>query len=116
MKQIILVAETGSDITPELAERYGIKMVPMHVTFGEETLDDGSFPAEKIKEYYQQNAMNWAYEKSAELATRIVEAKDYETFSAARAEFEAFEEAFREQIGGDEYLIFLEESALILNN
>lgn len=54
MKQIILVAETGSDITPELAERYGVKMVPMHVTFGEETLDDGSFPAEKIKEYYQQ--------------------------------------------------------------
>lgn len=64
----------------------------------------------------EQNAMNWAYEKSAELATRIVEAKDYETFSAARTEFEAFEEAFREQIGGDEYLIFLEESALILNN
>lgn len=54
MKQIILVAETGSDITPQLAEQYGIKMVPMHVTFGEETYDDGSFPPEKIKEYYQQ--------------------------------------------------------------
>ena len=53
MKKIILVAETGSDITPELATRYDIKMVPMHVTFGEETIDDGSFPAEKIREYYQ---------------------------------------------------------------
>ena len=54
MKQIILVAETGSDITPKLAEQYDIKMVPMHVTFGEETFDDGSFPVEKIKEYYQE--------------------------------------------------------------
>ncbi len=53
MKKIILVAETGSDITPELAAQYDIKMVPMHVTFGEETVDDGSFPAEKIREYYQ---------------------------------------------------------------
>lgn len=52
MKQIILVAETGSDITPELAARYGIEIVPMHVNFAEETLDDGSFPAEKIREYY----------------------------------------------------------------
>ena len=33
MSKIILVAETGSDITPELAERYGIEMVPMHVSF-----------------------------------------------------------------------------------
>ena len=52
MEQIILVAETGSDITPELSARYGIEMVPMHVNFAEETLDDGSFPAEKIREYY----------------------------------------------------------------
>lgn len=54
MKQIILVAETGSDITPQLAAQYGIKMVPMHVTFGEDTYDDGSFSPEKIKDYYQQ--------------------------------------------------------------
>ena len=54
MKKIVLVAETGSDITSELAEEYGIVIVPMHVTFGNETLDDGSFPAEKIPEYYQK--------------------------------------------------------------
>lgn len=54
MKQIILVAETGSDITPEFATRYGIEMVPMHVNFAEETLDDGSFPAERIRTYYQE--------------------------------------------------------------
>ena len=54
MQKIILLAESGSDITPELAERYGIQMVPMHVNFGEETWDDGSFPVEKIIDYYQE--------------------------------------------------------------
>lgn len=53
MSRIILVAETGSDITPELAEQYGIQMVPMHVSFEQETKDDGTFPVEEIREYYQ---------------------------------------------------------------
>ena len=52
MGKIILVAETGADISRELAEEYGIYIVPMHVTFDEETFDDGSFPVEKIVEYY----------------------------------------------------------------
>lgn len=52
MAKIVLVAESGSDLTPELAEEYGIHIVPMHVTFEEETFDDGSFPVEKIVEYY----------------------------------------------------------------
>ena len=52
MKSIILVAETGSDITPELASRYGIFLVPMHVTFDHETLDDGAFPIQRICDYY----------------------------------------------------------------
>lgn len=53
MSQIILVAETGSDITTELAERYAIEIVPMHVAFDDTTLDDGTFPAEQIVEYYR---------------------------------------------------------------
>lgn len=53
MAKIVLVAESGSDITPELAQEYGIHIVPMHVTFDEETFDDGSFPVEKIVEYYR---------------------------------------------------------------
>ena len=53
MSKIILVAESGSDITPELAEKYSIHVVPMHVAFDESTLDDGSFPPEQIVEYYQ---------------------------------------------------------------
>lgn len=52
MNPIILVAETGSDLTPELASKYNIKIVPMHVSFDNETLDDGSFPVEKICDYY----------------------------------------------------------------
>ena len=52
MKKIIVVAETGSDVTAELAEKYGIELVPMHVSFDTQTLDDGTFPAEKIVDYY----------------------------------------------------------------
>jgi len=54
MKKIILVAETGSDVNAELAKEYGIEIVPMHVSFDDETLDDGAFPVERIVEYYQK--------------------------------------------------------------
>ncbi|MBR5510550.1 MAG: DegV family protein [Lachnospiraceae bacterium] len=53
MRKIIVVAETGSDITPELAARYHIHVVPMHVTFDTETTDDGTFPPEKIVDFYK---------------------------------------------------------------
>ena len=53
MKKIVLVAETGSDITVELAKKYDIEIVPMHVSFDTDTLDDGTFPAEKIVEFYK---------------------------------------------------------------
>ena len=52
MNKIILVAETGSDIPKEIAEQLGIFLVPMHVTMGDTTLDDGTFPVERICEYY----------------------------------------------------------------
>ncbi len=54
MKNIILVAESGSDITPELAAKYNIYVPPMHVNFGEETWDDGTFPAQRIVDYYRE--------------------------------------------------------------
>lgn len=54
MKKIILVAETGSDITAELATKYGIEIVPMHVSFDTETLDDATFPAQKIVDFYKE--------------------------------------------------------------
>ena len=52
MNNIILVAETGSDIPKDIAKEWGIFLVPMHVTMGDETFDDGTFPIEKICEYY----------------------------------------------------------------
>ena len=53
MKKIILMAETGSDVNTELAKEYGVEIVPMHVSFDTETLDDGAFPVDKIVDYYQ---------------------------------------------------------------
>ena len=54
MSSIILVAETGSDITKFLADQYNIQMVPMHVSFDNETLDDATFPVQKIVDYYKE--------------------------------------------------------------
>lgn len=51
---IILVAETGSDVTPELAKKLGVSLVPMHVSMGSETLDDGAFPPEDVCAYYDR--------------------------------------------------------------
>lgn len=63
----------------------------------------------------EQNAMNAAYDLSLELATAVVEAESYEAFKIAREALESHEVAFREQIGGEEYLIFLEETNAVLN-
>ncbi|MBQ4266440.1 MAG: DegV family protein [Clostridia bacterium] len=52
MNPILLVAESGSDITPEVAQHYGVTIVPMHVSFGGETRDDGSFPTTEMFEHY----------------------------------------------------------------
>lgn len=53
MEKIILLAETGSDIPETVAKEHGIYIVPMHVSFGEETKADGTFPAEDICSYYE---------------------------------------------------------------
>ena len=51
---IILIAETGSDIPPALAQEYGIHLVPMHVSMGSQTLDDGTFRPEEVCAYYDK--------------------------------------------------------------
>ena len=55
MSNIVLVAETGSDITPEQAAQYGIELVPMHVQMGTETRDDGTFAAEEVCAFYERD-------------------------------------------------------------
>ena len=52
--KIVLVAETGSDIPRALAQEYGIHLVPMHVSMGDVTLDDGTFPPEDVCAYYDR--------------------------------------------------------------
>lgn len=54
MNKIVLMAETGADIPPELAMRYGIHIVPMHVSFGDVSKDDGTFPSEEICGYFNR--------------------------------------------------------------
>ena len=53
MSKILLMAESGSDIMPELAGQLGVFIVPMHVTFGGETRDDGAFPVTQMFEHYK---------------------------------------------------------------
>ena len=67
-------------------------------------------------EIKEEDAFNLAYEKSRELATSVIEAKSYEEFCEARTALEAYEEAFRTQIGGEEYEIFVTTSNEILGN
>lgn len=52
MSSILLMAESGSDISPAIAEKYGVTIVPMHVAFGGETRDDGSFPVTEMFAHY----------------------------------------------------------------
>ena len=52
--KIMITAETGSDITKELAQEFGITLIPMHVSLGNETRDDGTFPPEDVCAYYSK--------------------------------------------------------------
>ncbi len=54
MSEIVLIAESGCDLTPELAKENGVTIVPMHVTFGGETRDDGAFPTTLMFEHYKR--------------------------------------------------------------
>ena len=54
MSKIVIVAESGCDIPAEEARRLGIVIVPMHVTMGDATIDDGDLtPAEMLEQCRQ---------------------------------------------------------------
>lgn len=53
-KRILISAETGSDITKELAAELGVVLIPMHVSMGNETMNDGTFPPEEVCAYYDR--------------------------------------------------------------
>lgn len=41
MAQVKVITDSTSDLSPEIAERYGVAVVPLNVHFGEETYKDG---------------------------------------------------------------------------
>lgn len=53
MSKYVLLVETGADFPAELAKKYGVYKVPMHVSFGDKTLDDGTFPVEDIYKFFE---------------------------------------------------------------
>lgn len=55
MSKYVIVAESGSDLQPELVERYGVEIVPMHVTIGDETFDDGKICGHEV--YVRSSAL-----------------------------------------------------------
>lgn len=54
MTNYIITTESGSDISPHLVERYGIFVIPMHVTMGSKTYDDGDFDAKELYDFYHE--------------------------------------------------------------
>lgn len=50
----IILVESGSDIPMDLARKYNIEVVKMHVTMGETTLNDMEFPVEDVFDYYEK--------------------------------------------------------------
>jgi DegV family protein with EDD domain len=57
MSKYIIVAETGADIPSSIVEKYQIKIVPMHVSFGTDTKDDMTFPVTEIFDYYEKTGL-----------------------------------------------------------
>lgn len=55
LKNFIIVTESGSDLSQEYIEKYNIKIVPMHVSFGQESFSDPELKASDVFDYYDNN-------------------------------------------------------------
>lgn len=54
MARIVITAETGCDIPAAEAAELGVRLVPMHVSIGDKTIDDGAIsPAEMLEQCRQ---------------------------------------------------------------
>ena len=54
MAHIVITAETGCDVPAAEAAELGVELVPMHVTVGSRTIDDGEIsPAEMLEQCRQ---------------------------------------------------------------
>lgn len=54
MAQIVVTAETGCDIPAAEATELGVVLVPMHVTVGDKTIDDGELSSAEMLERCRQ--------------------------------------------------------------
>ncbi|QGH33587.1 DegV family EDD domain-containing protein [Gracilibacillus salitolerans] len=54
MKRIILTTESGADLPQDVADRYTVQVVPMHVIMDGKDYLDGSLPVENIYDFYEQ--------------------------------------------------------------
>jgi len=54
MRKIILTTESGADLPVELAEKYHVHVVPMHVIMDGQDYLDGSLPVQDIYDYYNR--------------------------------------------------------------
>lgn len=54
MTKFIITTESGSDLPKEFIDRYDIHIVPMHVTMGDNTYEDGSFPVQEAFDFYEK--------------------------------------------------------------
>ncbi|SFF73304.1 EDD domain protein, DegV family [Halobacillus alkaliphilus] len=54
MRRIILSTESGADLPNELADKYDIQVVPMHIIMDGKDYLDGSLPVQEIYDYYER--------------------------------------------------------------
>ncbi|WP_406945450.1 DegV family protein [Halobacillus sp. SY10] len=54
MRKIILSTESGADLPDDLAEKYKVQVVPMHIIMGGKDYLDGSLPVQDIYDYYRR--------------------------------------------------------------
>ncbi|WP_085505216.1 DegV family protein [Thalassobacillus devorans] len=54
MRRIILSTESGADLPGDLAEKYEVQVVPMHIIMDGKDYLDGSLPVEDIYDYYRR--------------------------------------------------------------
>ena len=54
MRRIILSTESGADLPGDLAEKYDIQVVPMHIIMDGKDYLDGSLPVQDIYDYYRR--------------------------------------------------------------
>lgn len=55
MKNIILLADTGADLSQEQIEKFQIKLVNMHINMGGSSFSDRNLSGEDIINYYKEN-------------------------------------------------------------